>query len=321
MKNNSKLVEIFEDMSSIYSMKKVQWKPQAYRIAAKSIEQLRVDVSQIYKKQGVKGLMKISGVGERISEHIVEFLKTKKIKIYEKLKKNLDGGILQIVRVPGMGPRRAQKLYDKLKIRTVEQLEKACKAGKIRKIEGFGKKAEQDILENIKVYRGHRGRMPLNLALKEAKRILKILKKVPGVKRVSEAGSTRRRQATIGDLDLVVSSSNPVKVIDKFVSLKGVKKIVARGGTKASIRLENNLQVDIRVVPDSEFGAALQYSTGNKAHNIALRKIAMKKGMKLNEYGLFKNGKRIASKNEADIYRKLGIKMVRPEERIGRGEF
>ena len=137
MRNNSKLVEIFEDMSSIYSMKKVQWKPQAYRIAAKSIEQLRVDVSQIYKKQGIKGLKKISGVGEAIAKHIVEFLKTKKIKIYERMKKSLDHGILQIVRIPGMGPRKAKKLYDKLKIKTIEQLRKACKASKVRKLEGL----------------------------------------------------------------------------------------------------------------------------------------------------------------------------------------
>lgn len=321
MKNNPKLIKIFEDMANVYSMGKVQWKPQAYRVAAKSIEQLRVDVSQIYKKQGLKGLKKISGVGESIAKHIVEFLKTRRIKIYERMKKSLDHGILEIVRIPGMGPRRAKKLYDKLRINTVSQLERACKAGKVRKLEGFGKRAEQDILENIKVYKGHRGRMPLGIALKEAKRILRIIKRVSGVKRVSEAGSARRRQATIGDLDLVVSSTKSSNVIEKFVKLKGVKKIVAKGKTKASILLDNNLQVDLRVVPDDEFGSALQYSTGNKAHNIALRKIAMKKSMKLNEYGLFKGKKRIAGKNEAEIYRKLGVKMVKPEDRLGKGEI
>ena len=321
MRTNSKLIEIFEDLANIYSMRKVQWKPQAYRIAAKSIEQLRVDVSQIYKKQGIKGLKKISGVGESIAKKIIEFIKTKKIKTYERLKGSLDHGVLQIIRVPGMGPRRAKKLYNKLGIKTVAQLERACKAGKVRKLEGFGKRAEQDILENIQVFKGHRGRMPLAIALKEARRILKILKRISGVKRVSEAGSARRRQTTIGDLDLVVSSSKPNKVIEKFVKLKDVKKIVARGGTKASIRLENNLQVDLRVVPDNEFGSALQYSTGNKAHNIALRKIAMKKGMKLNEYGLFKGRKRIAGKNENEIYRKLGVKIVKPEDRLGKGEI
>lgn len=320
MKSNSKLVKIFEDMAVIYSMQKVKWKPQSYRVAAKSIEQLREDVSIIYKKQGLKGLEKISGVGESIGEKIIEFLRTGKIKTYEKLKKGLDG-VLEIVRVPGMGPRRAKLLREKLGIKTVKDLERAAKKGLIRKLPTFREKFEKNILEGIKIYKGGRGRMPLGLALKEARRILKILKKVKGVKRVSEAGSVRRRMETIGDLDLIVSSSNPKRVIDKFCKLKGIKKIQAKGNTKASVRMENDLQIDIRVVPDYGFGAALQYFTGNKAHNILLRRIAIKKGMKLNEYGLFLGKKRIAGKNEAGIYKKLDLKIVNPEKRVGRDEL
>lgn len=321
MKNNSKLVEIFEDMANIYAMKKIQWKPQAYRIAASNIEMLREDVSKIYKRKGVKGLDEIPGVGESIAKKIEEFLKTGKIKTYEKLMKTIPGGLQEIMKVPGMGPRRAKTLYEKLRIKSVAQLERAAKKGKIRKLEGFGVQAEKDILENISVYKGHRERMPLKIALRESERILKILKKVDGVKRVSEAGSTRRREKTIGDLDLLVSSSKPRLVVDKFVKLKGVKRVLAKGNTKASILLENNLQIDLRVIPDDEFGSALQYLTGNKEHNIALRKIAIKKGMKLSEYGLFKDGKRIAGKNEEDVYKALGVKMVKPEKRQGKGEI
>ena len=312
---------MFEDLSSIYAMQKVRWKPQAYRVAAKSIEQLRDDVSRIYRKQGIKGLKKISGVGESIALKIVEFLKTGKIKTYEKLKKHIDGGVLDIVRVPGMGPRRAQLLREKLGIKSVKDLLKAAKAGKIRKLKTFGARAEKNILEGIKVFKGHRGRMPLDVAKKEARRILHILKRVAGVNRASEAGSVRRGLETIGDLDLIVSSSRPHLVVDKFCKLKGVKKIQAKGKTKASVLMKNNLQVDIRVVPDYEYGSALQYFTGSKTHNILLRRIAIRKGMKLNEYGLFLKGKRIAGKSERGVYSKLGVKMVKPSERIGRDEL
>ncbi len=147
------------------------------------------------------------------------------------------------------------------------------------------------------------------------------MKRVAGVKRVSEAGSVRRRQETIGDLDLIISATSPKKVVDKFCKLKGVKKIQAKGNTKASVLMENNLQVDIRVVPDYEYGSALQYFTGSKAHNINLRKIAIRKGMKLNEYGLFLKGKRVAGKSEYSVYRKLGVKFVKPKDRIGRDEL
>jgi DNA polymerase (family 10) len=206
-------------------------------------------------------------------------------------------------------------LFEKLGIKTVKELESAAKRHKICKLKMFDEKSEKNILENIQVYKGHRERMPLNIALREANRILNVLKKVSGVKRVSEAGSTRRRQPTIGDLDLLVSSSKPKLAVDKFCKLKGVKRVLARGNTKASILLENDLQIDLRVVPDEEFGSALQYFTGSKAHNIRIRKIAIKKGMKLSEYGLFLKGKRIAGKNEADVYEALGIKMPKPENR------
>lgn len=314
-RNNSKLVEIFDSMGDIYSMKKVQWKPQAYKRAARSIEMLRIDVAEAYKKHGLEGLEKISGVGESIGRKIIEFLKTGKIRTYEKLKKTIPGGLVEIMKVPGVGPKKALKLYKELGIKNINELEKAAMKGKIRKLPTFREQAEQNILEGIMRYKGHRERMPLATALREAKRILKILKKIDGVKRVSEAGSVRRREPTIGDLDLLVSSSKPEKVVKKFISLSGVKEVLAKGKTKASILLGNNLQIDIRIVADEQFGSALQYFTGSKAHNIKLRKIAMKKGMKLSEYGLFKGKKRIASRNEEDIYRALGLKMPRPEER------
>lgn len=320
LKNNPKLVEIFDSMANIYSMQNVQWKPQAYKRVARSLEELREDVSEVYRKGGLKAVEKIGGVGESIGKKIVEFLDTGKIKTYEKLKKTVPGGLLEMMKVPGIGPKRAKVLYEKLGIKNVGQLEKAAKAGKIKKLETFKEKSEKNILENITLYKGRRERIPLEIALKEAKIILKELKKVKGVKRLSEAGSMRRKEKTIGDLDLLVSSSDSKKVIDKFVNLKNVKKIIAKGDTKASILLNNDLQVDLRVIPDSEFGSALQYFTGNKAHNILLRKIAIRKGMKLSEYGLFLKGKNIASRNEKDIYDKLNVIYVRPEERQGKNE-
>lgn len=321
MKKENNLIKIFNNMAKIYSMGNVKWKPQAYRLAAKSIEQLKEDVSEIYNKGGLKSLEEIPGVGEGIGKKIVEFLQTGKIRTYEELKKTISYGLLEIMDVPGIGPKRGKLLYEKLKIKNLKELEKAAKKGKIRNLKMFDIKSERNILENIKLYKSKIERFPLRTALNETKKILIILMKVKGVKRVSEAGSVRRKQSTVKDLDLLVSSSNPKMVIEKFIKLNNIKKVLIKGKQKASILLKNNMQVDLRVIPDSEFGAALQYFTGNKVHNIALRKIAIKKRMKLNEYGLFKGKKVIASKNEKDIYDKLNIEYVKPEDRKGKNEI
>jgi len=315
------LIEIFLKIADILEMQNVAWKPQAYRVAARSLEDLDEDLVDIYKKGGLAAIEEIPGIGEGLGKKIIEFIETGKIKEFEKLKKTIPGGLLEMMDVPGLGPKKAKVLYEKLGIKNLDDLQKAAKAGKIRKLEMFKEKTEKNILENIKLYKVKKGRIPFKLASKEATRILSILKKVPGVKKTSEAGSLRRKLPTIGDIDLLVSSSKPEKVIEKFTKVPGIKKVMAKGKTKAIILLKNNVQVDIRVIPDEEFGAALQYFTGNKGHNIELRKIAIRKGYKLNEYGLFKGNKRIAGKTEKEIYNKLGLKMPKPQDRLGKDEL
>lgn len=321
MGKKEEIASIFYDIADILEMQNVKWKPQAYTIAARALEDLKEPVENIYKKKGLKGLEDIPGIGEALAKKIVEYLKTGKIKRYEELKKSVSSGMIEMMKIPGLGPKRVKLLHDELEIENIEQLEKAAKQGKIRDLPTFKKTSERNILEGIRRYKSGRERIPLETALKESNRILKILKKVSGVKRTSEAGSVRRRLETIGDLDLLVSSSKPEKVINRFIKLNGIKKILAKGKTKASVVLNNNLQIDLRVIPDDEFGAALQYFTGNKAHNILLRKIAIKKGYKLNEYGLFKGKKKVAGKTEKEVYDKLGVKIPNPKDRIGEDEL
>jgi DNA polymerase (family 10) len=315
------IAAIFIKMAEILEMQDVAWKPQAYRVAARSLEDLDKDVTEIYKKGGLKAIEEIPGVGEGIGKKIIEYIETGKIKEFEKLKKSLPSGLLEMMNVLGIGPKKAKVFYQKLGIKNIKELRKAAQAGKIHELPMFKEKTEENILENIKLYKGKKKRIPFKTANKEATKILNILKKVPGVKRCIGAGSLRRKLSTIGDIDLLVTSSQPKKAIDKFTKVPGIKKVLAKGQTKAVIILNNNLQVDLRVIPDAEFGAALQYFTGNKGHNILLRRIAIKKGYKLNEYGLFKGKKRIAGKTEKEIYNKLGLKMPKPEKRVGKEEL
>ena len=321
MGKKEEIAEIFYKIADILEMENVKWKPQAYRIAARSLEDLGKDIEEIYTEKGISGIKDIPGIGEGLAKKIVQYIKEGKIKEFEKLKKTLPAGIVEMMDIPGIGPKKARVLYEKLGIKNINELEKAAKRGKIHTLPMFKEKTEKNILDNIQLYKSHLQRMPLSLARKESKRILNILKKLPGVKRFSEAGSVRRRLPTIGDLDLLVSSAQPKKVVDKFVSLEGVKKILAKGSTKASVLLKNNLQIDLRVIPDNEYGSALQYLTGNKAHNIILRKLAIKKGLKLSEYGLFKGKKRIAGKTEDEVYSALGLITPKPEKRAGKTEF
>jgi len=318
---NLEIADIFFDIANILEMKKVKWKPQAYRKAARSIQSLSESIEEIYKKEGKKGLDNIPGVGERLAEKIEEYLKTGKIKEYEKLKKQTPESLIKIMDIPGLGPKTAQKLYKKLKIKSIKDLEKAAKKHKISKLKNFKEKTEENILEGIKLMRSSKGRHLLGNSLIMAKNIEEELKKTNSINKISNAGSLRRMEETIGDLDILVDTSHPKKVMEKFASLNEIKKIIAKGNTKSSIILKNNIQVDLRVIPSKNFGSALQYFTGNKDHNIKLRKIAIKKGYKLNEYGLFKKNRYICGKTEKEIYKKLGLQYMPPEMRRNMGEI
>ncbi len=301
-------------------MKEVQFKPRAYEHAAFSIQSLSEDVDEIYKKGGLKALEDIPGVGQGIAERIEEYIKTGHIKDYENLKKQFPIDIEGLMSIEGVGPKLVQKLYQELKIKNISDLERAAKAGKLSNIEGFGEKSEQKILKGIKFLRQSHGRFLLGDILPTARKMLEKLHALPYIRRAEFAGSIRRMQETVGDLDILVISDKPDKVMDFFVQMPEVQDILAKGSTKTSVRLNIGMDADVRVLPPESFGAALQYFTGDKYHNIVVREIAIKKGCKLNEYGLFKGEKLIAGKTEEEIYEKLGMVWMEPEIRTNSGE-
>ena len=318
---NQEIARIFQEMAEFLLMEEAAFKPQAYEKAALSLETLRENIGEIYKKEGIEGLKNIPGVGQGIAEKIIEYLKTGKIKEHQRLKKKFPIKIEELMAVEGIGPKMARDLYEQLKIKDIKDLEKAAQAGKIRGLPRFGLKTEQNILQGIKFFKKSGSRFLLGEILPRVYEIIAELKNLKEVKQISEAGSVRRRQETIGDVDILIASSDPEKVIDHFVSLSGVIKIWNKGRTKASIRLSGEYDVDLRVLPEKQFGSALQYFTGSKEHNIVLRKIAVKKGLKLSEYGLFRGEKRIAVESEEEIYEKLGLEWISPEIRENTGEI
>lgn len=318
---NQKLAKIFYEIAILLEMEDVAFKPQAYEKAVLELEALSEDVEKIYRRGGIKALEELSGIGKGIAEKIEEYLKTGKIKEYQQLKKKMPVDIEELMAVEGIGPKTIRILYKELRIKNLEDLEKAAKAGKIRKMENFGEKSEQNILESIEFLKRSKGRFLLGEILSTVREIIGRLKNLKEVKKISEAGSVRRRKETIGDADILATSLNPKKAIDYFISMPGVVKVWAKGPTKASVRMKDNYDVDLRVLPESQFGSALQYFTGSKEHNIATRKIAMDKGLKLNEYGLFKGSKMIAGKTEEEVYQKLGMQWIPPEMRENQGEI
>jgi len=320
---NEEIAKILYEMALYLEMKEVVFKPRAYEKAAESIESLEEDAEDIYKKGGLKALEDIPAIGKGISERIEEYLKTGHIKDYEKLKKQIPVDIEKLSAIEGVGPKLIKLFYQKLKIKNINDLERAAKTGKLAKLPRSGEKLQEKILKGIEFYKRSHSRFLLGVALPLAEEIENRLKKTKGVIKVACAGSLRRRQETIGDLDFLVAcpEQNRGIVMDFFVSMPEVIHIFAKGPTKTMVQLKNGIAADLRVVDEKSFGAALQYFTGNKDHNIKLRKIAIKKRYKLNEYGLFSGKYQIAGRNEKEIYEKLGLMWIPPEIRSNTGEI
>jgi DNA polymerase (family 10) len=319
--SNQELVKILYEMAALLEIKEVAFKPQAYERAAYSIESFGEDVDEIYKKGGLKALEDIPGVGQGIAERIEEYIKTGRIADYDKLKKQFPVDIAGLMSVEGVGPKMVKKLYRELGIKNARELEVVAKAGKLSKLEGLGEKSEQKILKSIGFLQQSQGRFILGFIFPTVRKIVDSLRALPEVKHAEFAGSIRRMQETVGDLDILVISNKPSKVMDFFVKMPEVQGIIEKGPTRTSVRLKIGMDADVRVLPPESFGAALQYFTGDKYHNIALREIAIKKGYKLNEYGLFKGKKLIAGKTEEEIYKKLGMELMEPELRTNHGEI
>jgi len=321
---NKEIAKILYEIAQYLEMEDESFKPRAYEKASIAIESLEQDVLEIYKKGGLKALEKIPTIGKGIAKRIEELIRTGKSKYYEKLKKKMPLNLGELTAIEGLGPKMLRKLYKNLSIKSLKDLERAAKAGKIRHLEDFGQKTEDNILQGIKFLKKSKGRFVLGFIMPDIRKIEKRIKAFPGVKKAIVAGSVRRMKETIGDGDLLATVSSPKtakKASEFFINMPEVIHVYTHGLTKSSVKLKNNMDFDLRVVPEESFGAALQYFTGNKAHNIALRKIAMKKGLKLNEYGAYKGKRQVAGNTEEGVYKVLGLKWIEPELRTNTGEI
>lgn len=308
-------------MADRFSMDGVAFKPYAYRKAADVLVSEKEDIESVYQRGGLKELESMPGIGKHIALKIEEYIKTGKIKQYELLKRQIPADIEELTKVEGVGPMTARTLYEKLNVKNIKDLKRAAEEHKIAPLFGFGDKKEQAILEGIGFLSKNEGRVSIVVAITETKRIIDYLKAMPEVDNISIAGSLRRMKETVGDIDILVSSKNSSKVMDYFIKMPGVQKVWGKGKTKTSVRMDRGYNVDLRVVPKSSFGSALQYFTGSKEHNIALRRVAITKGLKLNEYGVFKGSKKIAGETEQAVYSALGVDWIPPELREGLGEL
>lgn len=324
---NQEIAQILFEIGDLLDLQEVPFKPEAYKKAAIAIDLLEEDIDLIYQKDGIKGLEKIKGVGKSIALSVEEYLKTNKVAFYKQLKKESPVNLEELLKVEGLGVKKIKKLYQELRIRNLKDLEKAIEDNKIAPLFGFGEKTEKNILESIKFLRQGQNKFLLRDILKEVEIVSEKIKRIKEVVDFSVAGSTRRRKEIVGDVDFLVSikdTSNKYvveKIMNTFVTMDNVVKIIGKGETKSSIKTNNGLNMDLRLVGVGSFGAALQYFTGSKDHNIALRRVAIKKGYKLNEYGLFSGDKKIAGQTEEGIYEKLGLQFIPPELRENQGEI
>jgi DNA polymerase (family 10) len=295
------------------------FRPRSYRRAARSIENSSADLLKLMESGK---LATIPGVGKNIASKIEEFIQTGKIGHLEKLRRKVPSGVAQLLNIPDVGPKTALMLHRELGINSIDDLENAIEEHRLRPLKGMGEKTEENILRGIRMVRGGTGRMILGRALPIATRIRDYIGESPDVEQISLAGSIRRMKETVGDIDVLVTTQNPSAVAERFVTMPWVRDVLVSGDTKSSVILEDNLQADLRIVPDDCFGAALQYFTGSKDHNIKLREIAQRCQLKLSEYGLFDaNGRKVAGRTEDEIYRRLGMNYVEPELRENTGEI
>jgi len=317
---NQEVAAIFSNMADLLEIKgEVVYKVVAYRKAAEAIARETRDLAQL-RAEGK--LRTIPGVGEAIEKKIAEILDTGKLRIHEELKDQIPGGVISLLKVPGVGPKRARLLYEKLGITSIADLEAAARAHQIRDLPGLGDKVEENILHGIEQLHRRSTRYPLGEALPVAEDLITSLARYPKAKNVTAAGSLRRRKPTVGDIDILCSSDHPEEVVHAFVSLPRVREILSQGDVKASVILDNGIQADLMVLPADRYGSLLQHFTGSKEHNIHLREIALTQGLSFSENGYRKSdGSVILCPREEDVYATIGLPWIPPELREDMGEF
>jgi len=317
---NIDIARIFNEIADLLEIDgENPFRIRAYRNAAMTIENLSQDAAELVK-QG-EDLTKLPGIGHDLAQKIEDIVNGKEINLLKNLEKKFPADLVDLTRIPGLGAKKIKKLYDALDIKNIEDLALAAQQQKIQKLPEFSIKTEKHILEEINKIKKKYNRTSLPIAEKYALPIIEYLKKNPNIKNIEIAGSYRRKQETVGDIDILVTCENSSKVMKAFVNYDEVQEILSKGETKSSVILKSGIQVDLRVVHQKSYGAALLYFTGSKSHNIVIRKLAKQKKWKVNEYGLFEGEKFLVGESEEEIYKKLGLSYIEPELRENRGEI
>ncbi len=324
--DNKQIAEVFEEIGNILDIMDVGFfRVNAYRKGAITVLNLPNELREVVKNNP-KDISKIPGIGKALSEKIIELVETGKCKELEKLRKNIPEGLLEILKLRGLGPKKVKLLYSQLAIKNIKELKAAAENKMIRTLDGMGEKSEEDILKAIEEFKDFSSdRHLIHEADMEAKAYIEYMKKLPFIEKIQHAGSLRRFQETIGDIDILVTVIDPKKhheeIMQHFVKYKEVVKIIAKGGTKSTVLISSGLDVDLRVVESKSFGAALHYFTGSKLHNIRVRDLAKKKGLKVSEYGVFSGNKMVAGETEDEIFKMVGLPFIPPELRRDDGEI
>jgi DNA polymerase (family 10) len=316
---NIDIARIFEEIADLLEIQgENQFRIRAYRTAARTIGALAVPAASLASQDR---LDELPGIGRDLAGKIATILDTGTLPLLGELTGRTPESLVQMLRIPGLGPKRAKQIYDTLGITTLEQLETAARRGRLRTLPGIKKTLEQKILAGLAEVRGHSGRWRLADADAYLKPLLAHLEEAPGIARLEVAGSYRRRKDTVGDIDILVASSRPGPVMKRFTTYRRMRQVEAEGDTRGSIVLDCGLHVDLRVVPSASFGAALHYFTGSKPHNIAVRALGLKRGLKINEYGVFRGTRRIGGRTEQQVFAAVDLPWIPPELREARGEI
>ena len=318
--HNADIAALFEEIADRLEIQGANpFRIRAYRNAARTLGELPREARALLEKG--EDLTRLPGIGDDLAAKIREIVDTGHCSLLDRLRRELPPAVTELLQIPGLGPKRVKALYHDLEVQTVEQLYRAARDGRIRALPGFGEKTELNILQAVEAHASQTHRFKLAVAAQYAESLTAFLKAVPGVEQVTVAGSFRRMRETVGDLDILVTATTDSPVMQHFTAYDEVAEILSAGSTRASVVLKSGLQVDLRVVEEKSYGAALCYFTGSKAHNIAIRRIAQQFGLKINEYGVFRGTERIAGEDEASVYRSVGLPFIPPELREDRGEI
>jgi DNA polymerase (family 10) len=318
---NITIAKMFEEAADLLEIQDANpFRVRAYRTAARTIGTLGTPVEALLKKD-CRALEELPGIGADLAGKIVGICRTGRLPLLAELARKTPAGLVALLRIPGVGPKRAGLVYKKLGVSTLAELDQAARTGKVSELPGLGKTIEQAILRGLEQDKTHAGRMPLADAEAHVRPLVERLRATPETDAIEVAGSLRRRSETVGDVDVLVASAHPAAVTRAFLEFEGVKRVLVRGETKCSVLLQSGLQVDLRIVPRASYGAALYYFTGSKPHNIEVRRLARKRRLKINEYGVFRGSHRIAGRTEAEVFRAVGLPWIPPELRENRGEI